>query len=83
MEILLVLCTGLINVLCFFVGVKTAQTITKGKEVELPKIPSPVTLYKAHTERKQAEAENNRLDVILRNLERYDGTGNNQEDVPR
>lgn len=81
MEILLVLCTGLVNVLCFFIGVKTAQTVSKGKEVGVPKIPSPMTLYKAHTERKEAEAENNRLETILRNLERYNGTAEGQEDV--
>ena len=83
MEILLVLCTGLINALCFFIGVKTAQTVLKGKEIEVPKIPSPTALYKAHTERKEAEAEKNRLDTILRNIEAYDGTANGQEDVPR
>ena len=34
-------------------------------------------------EAKEAEAEKNRLDVILENIERYDGTGAGQKDVPR
>ena len=81
--ILLIVAVGTLNVACFFIGTKLGQTVVKGKEVEAPKIPTPMALYKAHTEQKKAEAENNRLDTILRNLERYDGTENGQEDVPR
>ena len=79
----MILVVGTLNVACFFVGAKVGQTVSEEKTLEVPKIPSPMELYKAHTERKEAEAENNRLDTILRNLERYDGTANNQEDVPR
>ena len=81
--ILLIATVGTLNVVCFFIGAKVGQTVSKGKEIETPKISSPVTLYKAHREAKEAEAEKNRLDVILANIERYDGTGAGQEDVPR
>jgi hypothetical protein len=83
MDILLITVVGTLNVVCFFIGAKVGQTVAKGKEIEIPKINSPVTAYKAHRATKEAEAEKNRLDVILRNIERYDGTGNGQEDVPR
>ena len=83
MDILLVLVVGTLNVVCFFIGAKIGQTVSKGKDIEVPKIPSPITAYKSHIATKEAEAEKNRLDVILRNIERYDGTGNGQEDVPR
>ena len=81
--ILLIATVGTLNVVCFFIGAKVGQTVAKGKEIETPKISSPVTLYKAHREAKEAEAEKNRLDVILANIERYDGTGAGQQDVPR
>jgi hypothetical protein len=81
--ILIMAVVGTLNVVCFFVGAKVGQTVVKGKEIETPKIPSPITAYKAHREAEEAEAEKNRLDVILANIERYDGTGNGQEDVPR
>lgn len=81
--ILIIAVVGTLNVVCFFVGAKVGQTVAKGKEIEAPKINSPVALYKAHREAKEAEAEKNRLDVILANIERYDGTGAGQEDVPR
>lgn len=83
MDILLIAVVGTLNIVCFFVGAKVGQTVAKGKEIELPKINSPVTAYKAHIATKEAEAEKNRLDVILRNIERYDGTANGQEDIPR
>lgn len=83
MDILLVLVVGTLNVVCFFIGAKIGQTVSKGKDIEVPKIPSPITAYKSHIATKEAEAEKNRLDVILRNIERYDGTANGQEDVPR
>ena len=81
--ILIIVAVGTLNVVCFFVGAKVGQTVAKGKEIETPKINSPVALYKVHREAKEAEAEKNRLDVILANIERYDGTGAGQEDVPR
>lgn len=83
MDILLIAVVGTLNIVCFFIGAKVGQTVAKGKEIEVPKIPSPMTVYKTHRATKEAEAEKNRLDIILRNIERYDGTGNGQEDVPR
>ena len=83
MDILLIAVVGTLNVVCFFVGARVGQAVARGKEIEVPKIPSPVTAYKAHIATKEAEAEKNRLDIILRNIERYDGTANGQEDVPR
>jgi len=81
--ILIIAVVGTLNAVCFFIGAKVGQTVSKGEEIEVPKIPSPITAYKAHREAKEAEAEKNRLDVILSNIEKYDGTGAGQEDVPR
>ncbi len=82
MEILLVIGTGLVNVLCFCIGAKVGQMVQKGETIKAPTI-NPVKLYNEHIDKKEAEAEKNRLDVIMRNIEKYDGTGKGQEDVPR
>lgn len=82
MEILLVLVTGALCVACFFVGAKVGQTVSKGERIELPKV-DPMKAIREHQDRKQAEREQDRYDAILRNIENYDGTGANQEDVPR
>ena len=83
MDILLIAVVSTLNIVCFFVGAKVGQTVAKDKEIETPKILSPVTAYKAHIATKEAEIEKNRLDTILHNIEHYDGFGNGQKDVPR
>lgn len=82
MEILLVLITGALCVACFFVGAKVGQTVSKGETIELPKV-DPMKAIREHQDRKQAQAEQDRYDAILRNIENYDGTERGQEDVPR
>ena len=74
--------TGTLNIVCFFIGAKVGQTVAKGKDIETPQL-NPMEQYRKHQEKKRAEEEKNRLDTILKNIERYDGTANGQEDVPR
>ena len=82
MELLLILSTGLLNVLCFLIGARTGQRVAQGKEVEVPKV-NPMEIYKEKQEKRKAEEEKKTLDVILSNIDNYDGTGANQKDVPR
>ena len=82
MDILLIAVVGTLNIACFFVGAKIGQTVHKGETIKAPTI-NPVKLYNEHIDKKEAEAEKNRLDIIMRNIEKYDGTGKGQEDVPR
>ena len=82
MEILTIAVVGTLNIVCFFVGSKVGQTVAKGKDIEVPTIKSPFKAYEERQERKEAEKEQQKLDAIIRNLERYDGTDNGQEDIP-
>lgn len=82
MEYLIVMVTiTLLNVSCFLIGAMVGQKVVKGEKIELPKL-NPMEIYKEHQEKKEVEKEKDKLETILRNLEKYDGTGNNQEDVP-
>ena len=82
MEVLFVAVIGVMNVLCFVVGAKVGQMVSKGEPVEMPSVDlmKPVREHKA---RKQAEFEQDRIDTIMQNIESYDGTSNGQKDVPR
>ncbi len=80
--ILLLALVGTLNIVCFFIGAKVGQAVSKGEKIETPEL-NPVTLYKAHREHKEAEREKDKLEVILGNIERYDGTEFGQQDVPR
>lgn len=82
MEALILMVAGALNVACFVIGAKIGQTVIKGEKIEAPTI-SPIKLVKKHNDEKAAEAEQNKIDAIMRNIESYDGTGRGQEDVPR
>ena len=85
MEVLEMLVFGTLLIVCFFLGAKIGQKTAKGEEIKVPKMPtiSPIALYNEHQEKKEAEKELSKLDAILKNIERYDGTGAGQEDIPK
>jgi hypothetical protein len=72
-----------VNALCFFIGAKTGQAVSKGKGIEVPTIKSPMEIVREHQSTKEAKKEQERLDILLQNIEAYDGTANHQQDVPR
>ena len=80
--ILLITVVALINVLSFTIGAKVGQKVVKGEKVELPKV-NPMEIYKERQDKRAAEEEKNKLETIMRNIERYDGTAAGQEDVPK
>ena len=80
MDILLIMAVGVVNIICFFVGAKIGQKVVKGEEIKAPEItiPTPIQDYR---KKKQAEAEQNKIDIIMQNIEAYDGTSAGQKDV--
>lgn len=80
--ICLIAVVSTLNAVCFFIGAKTGQKVQKGEEIKLPTV-NLMQWHQQHVEKKEAEMEKNRYDTILRNIDRYDGTGSGQEDVPR
>lgn len=82
MEFLLVAITALACYLCFTTGAKIGQQVQKGEEIKLPEPPNPLEAIREHKEKKKAEAEAERLNTILQNIDNYDGTSRGQKDVP-
>ena len=72
--------TGALCCICFLIGAKVGQKVSKGEAVELPSV-NPIRSIKDKREQKEAEMEQDKLATILRNIERYDGTSRGQEDV--
>lgn len=68
----LVICSA--NVICFAVGVKVGQSLQKGEK--------PIVLPKLITPKKKEAMQKENLDVILENIENYDGTPAGQKDLP-
>lgn len=82
MEIVLALTVGALCIGCFLIGAKVGQTVSKGETIELPSI-NPLEAYRKHEAKKEAEKEAEKIEKIMRNIENYDGTSNNQIDVGR
>lgn len=82
--IILIISIGIINILCFFVGAKIGQKVVKGEEIKTPDISklNPMNIKKEREQKYEVEKEKSKLETILRNIERYDGTDTGQEDVP-
>ena len=82
MEVLLLAVIGIVNLLCFVVGAKVGQAVTRGEEVKLPSA-SPVEAIRKHEARKEADATQEKINAIMQNIENYNGTAQGQIDVPR
>lgn len=77
---LIILLTGTLCCVCFLIGAKVGQKVSNGERVELPSV-NPIKAMQESKDRKEAEKEQDKVEAILRNIERYDGTGKGQEDV--
>ena len=50
-------------------------------EIKMPNL-NLIRAYEEHKEKKKVKAEQNKIETILRNIEKFDGTGIGQENVP-
>lgn len=81
METLIILAiSGLFNILCFVIGAKVGQSVAKGETISTPNF-NPLKAYQESKAQRKAEAQQDKLNKILRNIDRYDGTSRGQEDV--
>lgn len=80
MEILTVLVTGALCCVCFLIGAKVGQTVAQGKDIEVPTV-NPMQAIRERQNKQAAEMEQSKMEKVLRNIERYDGTEHGQEDV--
>lgn len=81
MEALLLIIMAAANVACFVIGAKVGQTVSRGKDIELPSA-NPMKAIQERENRRKAKEEQERIDTIMRNIENYDGTSRGQTDVP-
>ncbi len=79
---LLILVTGTLNAVCFYIGAKVGQQVAKGEDIEIPTPKTPMQIIRETQDRKTAEREQTKMDTILQNIENYNGTSIGQRDVP-
>lgn len=85
MEVLLLLAMvlmGITNILCFIIGARVGQKVSKGENIEMPTF-NPAEIIQQRKSREEAERHQNRLETIMENIRNYNGTDAGQKDVPR
>lgn len=82
MEVLTILAVGAMCIGCFIVGARVGQAVSKGEEIKLPNV-NPMEAIRERRDKKEAELAQNMYETIIGNVDRYDGTGNGQKDVPK
>lgn len=84
MEPLVFAIMGVVNIACFLAGAWTQQKVQKGEPIAVkPPAAGIGESIRAHRERKDMQKEQERLEAVLGNIERYDGTGTGQREIPR
>lgn len=80
--LLLIVVLAASNIVCFTIGAKVGQAVIQGEPVKLPEV-NPVKAVQEYKTAKDEKREQDRLSVIVQNMENYDGSGNGQKTVPR
>ena len=52
--IILIAIVGALNVVCFFIGAKVGQTVSKGEAIEMPSV-NPIEAIREHNDKREAE----------------------------
>lgn len=82
MDSLILLAAGVVNLACFFVGAKVGQKVAKGEKIETPNL-NPMQAIRERRDRKAAQEEQEQIDIIMQNVEVYNGTSQGQKEVPK
>lgn len=81
-ELLIGIVIGLFCLFGFVLGLKCGQRVQKGVEVQMPSIKNPVNALREYEEKKEQRKEQEKLKVMLENIDNYTGDGIGQKDIP-
>lgn len=81
--ILIILATGIISLLSFYMGLKATNN-EPTKEIKMPNPIKKIIEYKQQAEEsKQERLEKEIIETNLENINNYNGTALGQKDIPR
>ena len=78
MEVILCAVFGTFIILSYTLGLINGQKLSKNKDIKIKTIPQ---IVKEHKQDKENYKEEERINTILSNIEKYDGSGLGQEEV--
>lgn len=82
LEVILFCCIfGLFILASYTLGLKNGQKLAKREEITMPDI-NPVNVINKQIEIKEQKKEQDLFDIMMSNIDNYDGTGIGQKDIP-
>lgn len=79
----IVLCTifGAFILLSYTLGLKNGQKLSKNEEITMPEL-NPIKAIQNEIEIHEEKKKQEQLDVMMSNIDNYDGTGIGQQSIP-
>ena len=79
----IILCTifGIFILVAYSLGLKNGQRLSKNEEVVVPNI-NPVKVVTEEIEKHEEKKKQQAYEVMMSNIDNYDGTGLGQKDIP-
>ena len=82
LEVILFCCVfGLFILASYTLGLRNGQKLAKKEEITMPDM-NPVTAISKQIETVEQKKKQKVLDIMMSNIDNYDGTGLGQKDIP-
>lgn len=65
----------------YTLGLRNGQKLSKREEIILPDV-NPVSIVNKQIERNEIKKEQDLIDIMMANIDNYDGTGTGQKELP-
>ena len=79
----IILCTivGVFIIVSYSLGLKNGQRLSKNEEVVVPNV-NPVKVVTEEIEKHEEKKKQQAYEIMMSNIDNYDGTGLGQQDIP-
>ena len=79
----IILCTifGVFILVAYSLGLKNGQRISKNEEVVVPSV-NPVKIVSEEIEKHEEKKKQQAYEIMMSNIDNYDGTGLGQQEIP-
>lgn len=79
----IILCAifGIFILIAYSLGLKNGQRLSKNEEVVVPNI-NPVKVVTEEIEKHEEKKKQQAYEIMMSNIDNYDGTGLGQQDIP-
>lgn len=79
----IILCTifGVFILLAYTLGLRNGQKVSNNEEIKIPEL-NPVTVINKEIEKNEDRKKQEAYEIMMSNIDNYDGTGLGQKEIP-